>query len=183
MSEETIKYGVNGEQKYLPTNDFDSILSWSKIELGILNGSEYVAYDYFKGLADGDSKEYLLVLPSNKDIMLRGIVISTEAECELRMFIDPTLDDNGTDISNQIISRNRKKNVTSSVKFYKDPVYTNEGELLRVRYISGTGSVTYFVGKLADMMLFNGGVLMFQILNKSGGTMNRATVEVSYREW
>jgi len=173
----------SGDVQFLQPNNMDELVAWMNNETGVLTGIEYKFYSYFTGLANNDSKEYLFVIPSSVNVGIRGMIIKTEAEAELRVWRGPTVSDNGTDVSNQIINENIASSNTSNCIAYEDPVYTSEGELIDIDYVPGSGNVTYLGGLLGDMMYISDITLLFQILNISGATMNRATIKMLFREW
>jgi len=105
-------------------------------------GDYYVLNDLDEDVDIEAPKKWLLKTPTDKEIHIK-IVMEANNSGKVEFYENPTVTDNGTEVS--IYNVNRNSGNTSSLNFYKDPTVSG-GTLIEVRLIGTDNNKTKIGG-------------------------------------
>lgn len=111
--------------------------SISEPHLLLHQGFMFMADLKFTGLANGASKDFLIVVPENRYPHFRTAEFDIDSgPCDIRIFEDTTVSSNGTSVP--IVNLNRASPFVSNVTIFHTPTITDDGDELAVEYLPAT---------------------------------------------
>lgn len=167
---------MNNNQGFI--NDYDeALITIEHNHYEVHKGLMFTAFESFSSVADEGTAEILIVCSANTQPHI-NFLIYADGKNELDLYEQPTVTENGTDVS--AVNMNRTSNNINKTNIYHTPTITSDGNLLlNLIGPGGSTSKTRIGGELKTMTEFvlkEGYTYLLRITNKSG-----ANADINFR--